>query len=693
MDENFDASKYKHELEAELGNRTENTTKSVSTYSQEYKQFLNEQLGSSITLYSKACKFASKILHPPVNKKDYDQVSNYIKLLHLDISPQSTLSLAYLSAIIIIVLSIIPAVLMLSIYPLMGGLVTAVIVLYVLSKTPEFMFNIWRSKSSDQLVNAVLYMIIYLEHTPNLEQAVYFAAKNLPPPLSLDFIRILWMVESGKYAKISEALEEYINIWKDWNEGFVESVHMLESSLYVSSEERRQEVLERTINIILDSTQHSLMKYAHDVQNPVQAVHMLGIILPVMGLVMLPMVISFLGDVVSVWQIVILYNVILPLSVFMLSRSILQSRPAGVNTSDIYSYYDYKNYQASLKIGNKQFKISPKLTGMAIFLLFITPSIIYFSRLYAQEGNMLIISNNIISVAMSLLIVLGIGFGIASYYYLRVKDLVAQQDFLNKLDKEFSNSIFQLANRLEEGMPIESAFKRVADTMPKTSIATLFNNIYMNLANNQQTLRQAIFDKQNGAVSKVNSSVILGVMSIIVEAAKKSSKAVSFSLITISRFLNSVRNVNERLIDLLAETVASLKSEVKLFIPMISGIVVAMAVLTTNILINLSERLLSIGSVGGTDSQLGFGATLLDIFKIEFLIPSWQFQLIVGIYLIQVILLMSYLLSGITHGSQKVERANTIQKNLFIGTIFYVIITLIMSMMFISMTRGIGNTL
>ena len=153
--------------------------------------------------------------------------------------------------------------------------------------------------------------------------------------------------------------------------------------------------------------------------------------------------------------------------------------------------------------------------------------------------------------------------------------------------------------------------------------------------------------------------------------------------------MNSIKSVNERLNDLLAETVASLESEVKIFIPLIIGIVVSMAVLTTNILLNLSEQVKNLGGLGG-DEQLGFGTTLLDIFKVDYLIPSWAFQLVVGVYLIQVTILMSYLLSGIIHGPQKVERNNTIQKNLFISTTIYIIVTLAMSALFIMITKGIG---
>ena len=683
-----DLDKYKKELESELsGKPTAGTVK----YSQEYRQFLKEQINPTYSTFARACVRSSKMLPVHISKKDHDKVDSYLKLLHLNISPESVMSLSYLAAIFIIIASAAMFAYSLNFYVLIGGLFAAVSTMFLISKTPELLFQSWRAQASDQLVSAVLYMVVYLEHTSNLEQAVYFAAKNLPPPLSLDFIRALWLVESGRYSTISESLEEYVKVWDKWNPGFVESIHLIESSLYVNTAERRHEILERTINTILDSTEHNMMKYAHDTQNPVQAIHMLGIILPVMGLVMLPMIISFMGDSISLWQIILFYNILLPLVVFLLARHTLSLRPSGVNTNDVYSYYNYKNYNASIKIGKKQMYLSPKLAGLATGMFFFTPATIYFAYLYSRPDMFAQAMNSIFTLFMSTLFIAGIGFGLGVYYYLRVKDLVPQQRSLNKLDKEFANSMFQLGNRLEENMPVESAFKKVADAMPQSPIAAIFNRIHQNLVQSNMSLSQAIFDPTNGALARVNSALIRGVMNIVIEGSHKGSKIVAFSLITLSRYMTSIKRVNERLNDLLAETIASLKSEVKVFIPTITAIVVAMAVLTTNILMNLSFRLQDINAGGGSAGQLGFGSTLMDIFKIEYLIPSWMFQLIVGIYLIQVTLIVSYLLSGILHGPQKVEQNNAIQRNLFISTGIYIVVTLAMSAVFILMTQGVGS--
>ena len=100
----IDENKYEREIEEGLGTRT---AKAGSNYSQEYQQFLSEQLSSSKTFYIRACQLANNILHIPISKKDYDKVNNYIQLLHLQVTPQATFSIAYLSAILIIIPSLV----------------------------------------------------------------------------------------------------------------------------------------------------------------------------------------------------------------------------------------------------------------------------------------------------------------------------------------------------------------------------------------------------------------------------------------------------------------------------------------------------------------------------------------------------------------------------------------------------------
>ena len=61
---------------------------------------------------------------------------------------------------------------------------------------------------------------------------------------------------------------------------------------------------------------------------------MLGVILPILGLVILPLIVSFMSEV-KWYHIAVVYNIAIPITVFYLGKNILSSRPTGYGDTDI----------------------------------------------------------------------------------------------------------------------------------------------------------------------------------------------------------------------------------------------------------------------------------------------------------------------------------------------------------------------
>ena len=136
-----------------------------------------------------------------------------------------------------------------------------------------------------------------MRHTSNIENAIGFAADHLAPPLSLDLKKVLWDVETEKYESVKESLDLFLQTWKKWNFEFIESFHLIESSLYEASEDRRLNSLDKSLDVIISETYEKMLHFAHNLQSPITMLHMLGIILAILGLVILPMVVSFIEGV------------------------------------------------------------------------------------------------------------------------------------------------------------------------------------------------------------------------------------------------------------------------------------------------------------------------------------------------------------------------------------------------------------
>src|SRR3989344_9000070 len=110
--------------------------------------------------------------------------------------------------------------------------------------------NKWRLRASNQMVLCVLYIVMYMRHTSNLENAIIFAGEHIGNPLALDLRKVLWDVETGKFVTIKESLDNYLEGWRDYSLEFVESFHLIEGSLYEPSNERRISLLEKSLEVI-----------------------------------------------------------------------------------------------------------------------------------------------------------------------------------------------------------------------------------------------------------------------------------------------------------------------------------------------------------------------------------------------------------------------------------------------------------
>ena len=177
------------------------------------------------------------------------------------------------------------------------------------------------------MVPAILYIVVYMRHTPNLEKAISFASQHLQYPLALDFKKVFYNVEVGKFSTIKESLDDYLNTWRDYSVEFIESFHLIESSLFEPDNAKRIVTLEKSLQVVLDGVYDKMLKFSHNVRSPLTNVYMLGVVLPTLGLALLPLASAMIGDLLKWYHVLVLFNLIIPFFVFYLTDKILFLRP------------------------------------------------------------------------------------------------------------------------------------------------------------------------------------------------------------------------------------------------------------------------------------------------------------------------------------------------------------------------------
>ena len=646
--------------------------------SREFKIFKAKKTIAT-SIYEKLCQISGSLLKlpmEPAQKKEYDTILNSFDM---SITAEDTQSFSVLE----LIFSLIFGVIVLLLSPFFGIAILAVGLFgfFYFRSYPARLVGIRRAKAATEIILAVLYIVIYMKTVSNIESAIRFAAENLEGPLAVDFKKILWDVETQKYSDVQGSLNNYIQQWKKYNEAFVDSIYLIETSLVQTSEDRRIEMLEQALKRILDGTYETMVHYVNDLRTPISAVFMLGITLPIMGLVMLPLISAFMAGAVSAETLFVFYDVALPLGVIIIIMQILSTRPTA------FPQIDLSNHPLVPPEDHFEFMgryIHAAIPAIIIFIIIALPYIWY--AIFVQNAK----NPNENDILFSLFFILAIGIGISVYAKLASGIRVKIRQQVKNVEKDFSYAVFQIGNRLAEGVPAEIAMLKTAQLMRQSNISNFIKTIADNMSKLGMDLRRAIFDPKYGALNLYPSSLIRSVMKIFIESTKESQQIAAASLVHISSYLLNVHNIEEKIRDVLSETLSTLKFQSSFIAPLISGIIVGLTSMILIILSTLGEKIAATTSAAGAGGEFGGGAAGLSafgFFELSNSIPLPVFQLIVGIYLIEIVIISTLLASKIENGDDKIQELDSIGKDLIIAIVIYFVIALGVTIAFAGLAK------
>ena len=686
--------KYSNVIESEMS--------SSAKTSEDYEQFKRDMI-LKLTKYEKWAKSLGNFIKLKIAEKDRIKIQNYLNIAHLDVTPSQALALALLSMLSVFFLTIMIALgiyLITEKFQLMFvflGLLASGFIFYYAYTMPQRIANSWRLKASSQMVPAILYVVVYMKHTSNLERAVEFASQHLEGPLALDFKKVFYDVEIGKFSTIKASLDNYLNNWKDYSPEFIESFHLIESSLYEPSESRRVFILEKSLQVILDGVYEKMLKYSREIRSPLTNIYMLGIILPTLGLAILPLASTLLADIISWPHIMILFNIIIPFLVFYMTSEVLLKRPGGYGETSVLELNpDYSKYTS------KKPWITAFLITFPLLIIGLLPFIMQIPFIYQSLGipsdptfeqlglpffqtskifEFISVDKSVVgpfgffAVLLSLLIPLSIALFFSISYSLKTKELIKSREKTKQLESEFTNSLFILGNRLGEGIPAEIAFAKVSESTQGQMTQNFFSIANQNMQQLGMSLEKAIFDRKRGALIFYPSSLISTSMKILIESVKKGLQVAARSLMSISDYVKNIDKINLRLRDLLAEVVSDMKSNMTFLAPLLSGVVVGLATMITTIL----SKLQTFQEITGSNEISGIGNInqINDFFQLDKMIPPYFIQLTIGIYLIEIVFILTITLVTVDSGKDTLKEKYDLSRYLRSSMLLYIATSLV----------------
>jgi len=703
---------------------TDDRTESGSKDYKAYKREEEVRLNSTERVYA----FFGRLLHLTPPKSFQERLEKDIIFSRMNITPTDVFSTSVAIAGILFFVGLAASFFLEGTMQMFIIIVIPAIAGWYLFSLPAYNADVLRVKAADESIQILLYMTIYMRISPNFEKALFFASRYSSGPITDDIRKILWDLEMRKHVNIMDAISEKTPLWVRWSPNFVKALDMLYQVLYQSSQEDREATLNKTVNFILEKTRTEMEKYVENVYPKISIIYAMGILMPAMGLVMFPVISIFVHNGVNATDLAIGYLVVLPAVLFWFMRRILSKRPGAFKAPDISSHPDvppegYFRLTVPSQIpsySGRQVLLPLLPLAMIVLLLVMLPGLFHFTDLgarYSAAVNPDLIKNivyreselyspsclqcnnhnfaqggenrdfcrncaygldNIIS---TLSITIAFGLALILYFFGKSKQKIKIRNTVKEVEKSFQVGLFMLGSFLSEGIPIEAAVERSLEESKKMEESSMvfmfFRKLYDNIINLGMTFKDAILDPRQGVLKYFPSPMIGEILRIVIESSARGTKTSAEAIKSIVSYLNNIDNVENMLKRLLSKVRSSLEMLAQFIVPMVTAITASLGVFILNMLKVLGEKLdemmkiFTTGFLSGTQTGTSTNIMTMIVGDMSHLIPLTVLQAIIGIYCIEVVILISFLLNGVDNGFDSVAMDYSIGKNMIIALTIY----------------------
>ncbi|MDP6155299.1 MAG: hypothetical protein QGH39_11735 [Candidatus Thermoplasmatota archaeon] len=495
---------------------------------------------------------------------------------------------------------------------------------FYIDRYPYMRARRMRALTVGRMPEAIHYLSLSMRLTPSLDRAVKYAASSLPEPLSSDLRKVLWDVYMREYSSVEESFIAFAYDWSDWDEDFKRSLYMVRSAALERNTEGINRVLDKANQIIIDGTKGKLEEFSNSLKIPTMILFAVGIMLPLLLAILLP--ILGIGNEWT-WLTVIVINLVLPVGILAYAYSILGNRPELTTPPDIGKV------------------ISPAKRGFIIFICFLACGALVTLGVILLDK----------SIFASLLFVWAVGLPISIYGYFTNREAKGKARAVRRMEDEYPEALFQLGNRIAEGKPLETALEKTAITMKNTLISKLFGKISYKLQVTRSSLKKVLYGPE-GLLARSPARTVKNTMHTVVEASSKDPKTAGKTIMLISNYLSELKKVEKELRGRLEE-VTGMMTQTAIFIaPLVMGVTVILYQL-------LAVNLQTYDIPEEMNVELfGFGQDTIS--------PT-VLAVSIGIYLIQLMLVVGYFVSRIDFGKDMIELKNNISIFLLIGLTCY----------------------
>ena len=504
---------------------------------------------------------------------------------------------------------------------------------------------------NEEMLRAILRMTTFISMDTSIEYAFIETTNHLHGTLKVQFTQIKNDLTRKQKMTLGDAIEPYVPIWNEINPVFVKSFRLLQTAA-LSGPGDRDKILAETVETLLLNYSTLGKRYAEELANNAQKLITVGILIPIMSLMLLPLLSIFMPQFTKPSVLAFVYIILFPTLTLLMALNFGAKR-LQIDTVRIEDAAEYK-------------PISPWVMWLSIgiAIVFAVPSLWFIGQVTAGTPD----AESLFALFMGWMIAFGLVLAVYIYAQIHTRKYAKLWNEVYEVEQDLPHLLQSFSTYLTLNIATENIIDEIIDDYEKFGfskhpVVRAFKKIKHALLTSKSSLNEITENELPKLLPsrKVNQILtqILSFSEISQESSAKVSKMVREQTIGIYK-------LDDYLKTMLAETVGLINITTTLLAPLLAAAAVIMSIAIVKSLVYISAQLSSISSAFGT--EIAFN--IVDITKV---IPPVFLEVIVGLFLVETILVMSLFSTMINVGNDRFKLFQALANNLS-GFVIYSIL-------------------
>ncbi|WP_435335299.1 type II secretion system protein [Haloarchaeobius sp. TZWWS8] len=489
----------------------------------------------------------------------------------------------------------------------LAGLAAGLGTTHLVHSAPAAVTRIRRTAALGDAPDLVGRAVLRLHVEPTIEGAVAFAAATDDGPLAASLARHVRRATGRPDAGIGSFVAE-------WGEEFpaLRRALLLVDAAAAAPPSERVRTLDRAMTAVLHGTRERLATFAAEVQGPVTGLYAFGVLLPLALVAVLPAA-RVAGVPVTVGGVVLVYDVLLPAGLLVVSLWLLTRRPVAFPPPVVpRSHPDVPTGLGRAAAAGLGGALLAGVTAVAV----------------APDWTVLVLTP-------------AVGVGLALFVHSR--PVAAVRDHARAVEANLVDALYLTGRRVAEGEAVESAIDHAAGEVAGATAET-----FARAAHRQRQLRVGVHEAflgEHGALATVPSPRTRSTAALLALAASEGAPA-GRAIVSMADHLEDLQALERECRHDLARVTGSLRSTATTFAPLVGGATVALAD-------GMRASGTGAAALGGGGSTGGTGTAIAGPGApggAELALATGSLGLAVGGYVLILSVLLTVLATGLEHG-------------------------------------------